>query len=237
MGRRMVGTGGGAALAIYRQFHRIADRQIALGHLDHMDVQPQLFLGVDHLAFEPCGFDAAGVAGLAAGQAVERRLVGQKTHGLARLCGLYVRSVLDNRQHGAFGFFGVVAKKFGLAEFLGIGEPGLIGGRLAGTGPGFAGVGLLFGHRRFEAAGIDRDAADFQRVLSQIEREAVSVVEFEGNFAGQTVAGTEACRRFVQQFQAAHQRFAEAGFFQLQGLADQRLGAGQFGIGRAHFGD
>ena len=74
-----------------------------------------------------------------------------------------------------------------------------------------------------------------QRVLRQVEREAVGVVELEGRLA------VAACRRLAasrvasdEQAEAARQRLAEAGLLELQRLGDQRFGAHQFGIGLAH---
>ena len=70
-----------------------------------------------------------------------------------------------------------------------------------------------------------------QRVLRQIEREAEGVVKLESDFARQFVAGCSGSGGFVEQFQPARQRFAEARFFQLQCFGDQRFGALQFRIG------
>ena len=68
--------------------------------------------------------------------------------------------------------------------------------------------------------GIDRDAPRTQRVFRQVEREAESVVKLERDIAGEPVAFAEMCRRFVEQFQAARQRIAEADFFELQRFGD-----------------
>ena len=69
-----------------------------------------------------------------------------------------------------------------------------------------------------KAVGVDGDAAGAQRVLRQIEREAIGVVKREGDIAAQALAGDEILRGVVQQRQAARQRGAEAGLLELQRL-------------------
>ncbi|ESY36729.1 hypothetical protein X747_26690 [Mesorhizobium sp. LNJC384A00] len=109
-----------------------------------------------------------------------------------------------------------------------------LGGRVAGAGPMLARLSLLLLHRMGEAGKIDRDAALAQRVLRQIEREAVRVVELERRLAIQHIAGVQCIRRLREQAEAAHQRLAEARLLELQRLGDQLFAAQQFGIGLAH---
>ncbi len=92
-------------------------------------------------------------------------------------------------------------------------------------------------HGGFEALAVDADAAFAQRVFGQIAREAEGVVELEGDFARERVARFESRRRFIEQFEPARQSLAEAGFLELQGFRDQRLGALELGIRLAHLGD
>ncbi len=94
--------------------------------------------------------------------------------------------------------------------------------------------GLLLLHRIGEAGKVDRDAALAQRILRQVEREAVGVVELEGRLAIQHVAGMQILRRLRKQAEAAHQRLAETRLLELQRLGDQLLAAHQFRIGLAH---
>ncbi len=84
---RMIGAGGPAPLAIDAQLHRLAQLEFAARHLHDMDMQrAQLLLGVDHFAFAAvAGEDRAMIADLAAGFAIEGRLVGEDAHGLAGL--------------------------------------------------------------------------------------------------------------------------------------------------------
>jgi len=53
-------------------------------------------------------------------------------------------------------------------------------------------------HRGVEGVGVDRDAARAQRILGEIERESVGVVEREGGLAGEPVAARQRCGFLVQ---------------------------------------
>ena len=106
--------------------------------------------------------------------------------------------------------------------------------RLARARPGGARLFALALHRVVERREIDADAARAQRVLREIERKAISVVEREGGLAVEHVALCQARALLVEDREAALQRVAEAGLFQLERLGDQRLGADQLGIGLAH---
>ena len=121
----MVGARGAAALTVDAQLHRLAKLEFAARHLHDVDMQSaQLLLGVDDLAFAAMAReDRAPVADLPAGFAIERRLVGEDAHRLARLCAVHTRTVLDDGDDRAFGLFGVVAEEFGGAQFLAQLEP------------------------------------------------------------------------------------------------------------------
>ncbi len=131
----------------------------------------------------------------------------------------------------------VVAEELRRAGALADAEPDGLGGRLAGAGPGLAGLGALALHRLVEGRGVDADAAGAQRVLRQVEREAERVVELEGGLAGERVALVHARRLLVEERQAAGERRAEARLLELERLGDERLRAHQLGIGRAHLVD
>ena len=73
-----------------------------------------------------------------------------------------------------------------------------------------------------------------QRVLREVERKAVGVVERERGLALELVALLEAAALLVEDRKPALQRLAEARLLELERLGDQRLGAHQFGIGLAH---
>ncbi len=128
---------------------------------------------------------AAGIADLAAGFAVERRLV--EHHRDRRACsgGLHRRTVDDEgadlRLRGLDG----VAEELGRPDLLTQLEPHALGRRLARPRPGGAGAGALLRHRRLEAGEIDRPALLAQRILGEIEREAERIIEPEGDISGQ----------------------------------------------------
>ena len=85
MGRRMVGAGRRAGGVIDREFDRHAGAGRALDDRDIMDDEvAELFAGVAALRAEVVGGDFADVADLAAGLAVERRLVEDQRSALAR---------------------------------------------------------------------------------------------------------------------------------------------------------
>jgi len=97
-----------------------------------------------------------------------------------------------------------------------------------------AGLGLLFFHGRVEASGIYPIALFAQRVLGQIEGEAVGIVEFERGIAGQVCTLCQTADLIVQQFQATVERRLEPDFFVQQRFFDQLLALTEFGIGPAH---
>ena len=168
---------------------------------------------------------------------VERRLVQHDLHLDADRRRLGRVATDDQRQHLALGGLGVVAEELGRAVPLREVEPDALVGRLAGAGPGGAGLRLLPGHRRVEAGDVDAAVSLAKRVLGQVEREAEGVVEAEGGVAGQRRALGQALELVVEDAQAAVERGLEAGLLVEQRLLDQRLGARQLGKGAAHLRD
>ena len=146
-------------------------------------------------------------------------------------------AVLDQRNDLAGGGLGVVAEELGGAELFLQLEPQGLGRGLAGAGPGLPRLGALALHAGGKSLGVDADAAGFQRVLGEVEGEAVSVVKLEGGLAGKHGAVLHASRRFVEQAEPALERIAEAGLFELQRLDDEALAALELGVGVAHLGD
>ena len=141
---------------------------------------------------------------------------------------------LHQGRDDAFGALGLVAQKFGGAELFAQREPDVLARGVAGARPRRARLGALPFHRIGEGGDVDADAARAQRVLRQVERKAIGVVEREGGVAVEHVALLQAAALLVEDREAALQRLAETGLFELQRLGDQRLGAHQLGIGLAH---
>ena len=89
-------------------------------------------------------------------------------------------------------------------------------------------------HRVSEGGDVDADAARLQRVLGEIERKAIGVVQRERGVAVEHVALLQGRALLVEDGKPALQRLAETGLLQPQGFLDQVLGAHQFRIGLAH---
>ncbi|MNX80834.1 hypothetical protein D3C86_1125030 [compost metagenome] len=236
VGGRVVGAGGRTRADLDRGGHGRADRQgRALGHLDRVNEQVGVLLGVQHPAFAVGPDEAALVAGLTAAFGVKGGLVQHDLDHLAGFGGLDRHAVLEDGDDLAFAGFAVIAGELGHAVLVAQGQPGAGRSRLARAGPVFARTGALLFHGAFEAVDIDREAATAGLVLRQVQREAVGVVEGEGRLAVQHVAGLEAGRGLIEQVHAATERGAEADLFLLQRVLDEGLGAAQLGIGLAHF--
>ena len=146
-------------------------------------------------------------------------------------------AVLDQSDDHALALVAEIAGELGRALILGDVEPDVVRRLRARALPGGARGRLLLGHGGVEAGAVDAEALGAQRVLGEVVGEAERVVELEGGGAGERVARLHRAGRLVEQPQAIVEGLAEAGLLQLQRLLDQRLGADQLGIGRAHLGD
>ncbi len=82
-------------------------------------------------------------------------------------------------RNDTFGGFRVVAEKFRRAEFLAQGEPDGFRRSLSRAGPRRARFVALRFHSGIEPINVDINATRFQRILRQIKREAVCIVERE----------------------------------------------------------
>src|SRR5207244_5224517 len=115
------------------------------------------------------------------------------------------------------------------AELFALLKPHTSSSRIAQADPGGAHLGaqpLQSGGKTVE---VDRDPARAQRVLGEIERKAVGVVERKRDLAGKPVAAVERPARLVEDREAALQRFAEASLLELQRIGTQRLRGVEFG--------
>ena len=138
--------------------------------------------------------DEPRVADLAAGLAIERRLVEHQRPFLAALEALGRLAALDDGADLAFRRLRVVAQEIAGAGLVLDLEPDAFGGGLARALPGLARLLLLLLHGGVEGRHVDADAARLQRVLRQVERKAVGVVQLEGDVAGEHVAASSAWR-------------------------------------------
>jgi hypothetical protein len=174
---------------------------------------------------------------LAAGFAVKGRLVGEDDNAVALPGLLDARAVLDKRGDDALAGGAGIAGELGAALLLGDVEPDVIAGALTRALPGGASGRLLLGHGGVKAGAIDAEALGAESILGEVVGEAVSVVELERDPAGQRLARPHRSGGLVQQLEAFVERLAEAGLLGAERLLDQRLGADELGISRAHFRD
>ena len=160
--------------------------------------------------------DFADVADLAAGLAVERRLVEDQRSALARIERLDLDAVLDDRADDALGGLGLVTEKLGRADALAQAVPDRFGRSFARARPGPARLGALALHGGVEAVRVDRKPAGAQGVLRQIEREAIGVVEPERRLAVQHAAVAKRARLVLENGEAPRQRRAKARLLELR---------------------
>ena len=187
--------------------------------------------------------DAPAVADLPAAFGVKRRTVGdhnaafafaQFPHRLPRL--------VQQRQrfHRALQF--VVAGEFGLADAVQRGDFGLATADIANPATPAeatrgARAGTLRGHAGVEGRGVDGQVVLARDVGGQVQRETVSVVEFERGFAGDFGAGADGIDGAVEDFDALPQGLGELVVFPPQRLLHQRGGRSQLRAGIAHLID
>src|SRR6185312_10575655 len=137
MRHRVIGAERGAARLIDAQLDEVAELERAMRDAALMDEElAGALLRVAHreLAARMREY-GAGVADLAAGFGVERRLV-DEDGGVAARLGLFHRlAALDDGDDLALGDMRVIAQEFGGADLVAQLEPHLLGRRLAGADP------------------------------------------------------------------------------------------------------
>ena len=184
MGRRMIGARRRARLVIDGKLDREARTRGAAddGHVVNDEVA-ELLARVGDFGAEAGRADFADVADLAAGLAVERRLVEDERAALASLERRDLDPVLEDRADDALRGLGLVAQKLGRADALAQSVPDRFGRGFPRSRPGAPRLGPLALHRGVEPVEVDREAAGAQRVLRQVERKPKSVVEAERRLA------------------------------------------------------
>ena len=238
VGGGVVGAGGQAGVRGGAQLGAGADGERARGDLDRMGMEVAgRLLDIEDAGAAPRPFDLAAIARLAAAFAIEGGLVEQDLGGFAGLDAVGGGAVLQDRQHLARAVDGVVAGEDGRSQTVLQRQPFAGRGGLARALPVGLATALLLFHRRVEGVGIDGEAAAARLVLGQVQREAIGVIEGKGGAAGDDAAFGQVRRGVLEQAHAAPEGGAEADFLLLQRVLDRGLGAGQFGIGLAHFAD
>ena len=140
----------------------------------------------------------------------------------------------DQRQHFGFRRQGLVAEEFRCAQPLAEIEPERLGRRLTGAGPGLPRLGSGARHLRLEAVFVHAAPAPAQHVARQVEREAVCVVEPEGDRARQRLSVAQPRLRLVEQPEAAPECELEALLLQPQRLRNERRRLPELREGPAH---
>ena len=89
-------------------------------------------------------------------------------------------------------------------------------------------------HCRVESSLIHGNAPQAQRILRQIERKAISIVELESGFASQGIALPQPRGFFFQNLKAPAQCLEETLFLETNGLGNHCFALGEVGIGLPH---
>ena len=235
MRRRVIGPDRRASGVIDIELQCRSRLQGALLHRAQMHEQiAGLLLGLGDTEAHALAGHHTGVADLTAGLRIERRLVQHDRARLARFEAFDLAAILHQRADHAFGGLGLIAEEFSGPELLAQREPHAFGRSLAGASPSRTRLLALAVHRIGEGRDIDADAARFQGVLRQVEREAIGVVQREGGVAVEHVALFEGAALLIENRKAALQGLAETRLFEPQRLLDQLFGAHQFRIGLTH---
>ena len=205
-----------AARGVGLELDRVADRERAA--LQRADMDPevaQAFLGVGDPDHGVAGADRADVADLAARFAVERGLVGDD-HDRAGLGALHRLAADHQRLDHALGVGGGVAQELGRTQALAQVEPDPVDRRVRPSPSRRRARRRAGGPWRYRSPRVStvRPCAA-QGILRQVEREAKSVVEAEGDLAGERRAGRKLRGLVLEQAQAALERAPEAGLLEL----------------------
>ena len=136
MRRRVMRADGGTAFVIHFELQRGADFQRPLLHRAEMHEEiAGLLLRIGDAEFDAVADHHAGVADLPAGLRIKRRLVQNDRAALAGLEAVGFLAVLHQRRDHAFSGLGLVAQKFGGAEFLAQRKPDALGRGIAASRP------------------------------------------------------------------------------------------------------
>ena len=192
--------------------------------------QPPFFVSATK-HFSGFGPNCSLIANLTAGFGIERCLVYHHMHWLTFALLVIKRTLPLQRKHHALRRFGVVAQELGRAMFLGQIVP-RSPRRPVRPSPTTRPRALAFCSAMASSKALDIDGAPLaaQRILRQVEREAVGVIKPERRLPRKRGALGQLGKLIVQKPQAAFQRGAEPLLLQLQRLGDERLRPAQFGV-------
>src|SRR4029079_4751756 len=232
----MILPNGVTTRAVDREQYRITDFDRSLLHRNHVSKDIACFFlriadGRAH-ALAPYFAD---VPHLSAAFAVEWSLVNHHGTGFAFFqLGNFLAVLYQSRDY-AFSALGFIPKKFRRTDFLAQREPDGLQCGLARSGPGCARFFALAVHRVGERCEVNGNAARAQRVLSEVEREAIRIVEREGSLAVEHRPSFEVFAFLVEDCEPTLEGATKARFFELERLSEQRFSAQQLGISLSHF--
>ncbi len=208
VGRRMVGADRRSAGMVDLERQRLVDLDRPGFDLDAMgEHAARLLCGIEHDHLRAVlALHRAGVSHLPAAFAVEWRLVEDDETLVSRIERIYACPVLDQRLDCAVAVFGLIAQKFCGPGRVGNRKPHRARCRITRSRPVLACFGFLARHGRIEPGLVDRNTPQPQRILGQIEREAISVVELEGGLAGQRIALAQSGAFVLENLQPAAER-------------------------------
>ena len=210
----------------------------AAEHLAVMDGEDLLGIGgAQDLKLEAVGLDEAGVAALAALLSVEGSALKQDVDLVAGACALDALLVSDEGAHdGLAGVLGVAHELVRL-ELVGKSHPH--GVELAPHDVLHlrAGALTLRVHLDLEALEVDGVAGGLGDLDGEVDREAVGVMQLEGDGAGHLGAGLEVGKDLVEVGLAGAQRRGEALLLGLDDTVDELGVLHDLGVGGTHRGD
>ena len=229
VGRGVVQRGGLAHAGLGFGLDAGADTQAALGHHTVVQEGAAGLGGVAHVETHASTFQVAAVADLATGLSVERGLI-QHHHALFAFGEAVDRSTgleQGNDLAAAAGAF--VTEEAGVAINL---DQGVV---VHAEGAGGTGALTLRFHFTLEALFVHRQLALAGDVGSQVDREAVGVVQLEHHIA-RDYRALQAGQILLENLQALLQGLGELLFFGFQHAFDMRLLLLELGEGFTHLG-
>ena len=206
-----------AALHIQMQLHRVTHGGgHAIGHRNQVGAGLANLLHTQHRAAVATHGEGAAIAQLATHLGIERSLVGN--HEEDSLC------LVHFGHRGGGGVLGVAGE---LGHLLGLEVQGAHNLLLLSC----LGTLALFLHEGIETLGIHLQPALAGHEGSQVDGEAVGIVQLEGEITGNLAGGGHF---LIEKLQTAVQRLIEAGFLAQQHLLDGVLAAYQLGEHATH---
>src|SRR6516225_521280 len=221
MGGGMILPNGIATRVVNLQQQWIANLDRALPHRDHVSKDvARFFLCIVDGCAHALAADFSSVPDLPTAFAVEWSLVDHHSTGFAffQLGNLF--AVLHESCDYPLCALGFISKKFRYTDFFAQCKPDRLLGGLARAGPGCSSLFTLPVHRVGERCNINRNTARAERVLSQVKRESVSVVERERSLAVEHRPFFKILAFLIENCEPAFEGATKSRFLELERLGD-----------------